>query len=93
MLDRFQPVINKPNKGEYDGACNRTTCQSEYNVIFYNHSTQKYYCPACAHKINEVNPEAHSMYGHELCTIVSPEENDAKNEAELNALESQTPEC
>ena len=54
------------NKGEFNGLCNRTACQ-EPPAIFYNFSTQLYYCGNCAKMINKVNPESYSIFGHELC--------------------------
>jgi len=55
-------------KGEKNGRCNRSSCLSPHNVIFYNYSTRKYYCPRCASLINEVNhADAIQMFGHELC--------------------------
>lgn len=38
-------------KGEYKGECNRTVCGTK-NAMFYNNSTEKYYCGSCAHAIN-----------------------------------------
>ncbi len=60
--------INKPDKGDFKGSCNRTACQKP-GAIFYNHSTRLYYCPDCADLINKMNPESHRMYGHDLCTL------------------------
>ena len=59
-----------PNpKGLRGGNCNRTACQKP-NAIYYNHSTRKYYCPACAMMLNEYSAkEAKEMFGHDLCTI------------------------
>jgi hypothetical protein len=73
----FYPPIEQTNepksKGEYRGFCNRTACQSPNNVIYFNHSTRAYYCPACAALINEANyADAMRMFGHELCTIKHP---------------------
>lgn len=55
-------------KGLYKGNCNRTACQQP-GAIYFNHSTEKYYCAACAELINQANPEAYKMYGHEVCTV------------------------
>lgn len=56
-------------KGVFNGLCNRTACQSR-RAVFYNWSTQKYYCPACAKLINDGNhADAIRLYGHELCTV------------------------
>lgn len=40
-------------KGERNGLCNRTACQTPDDVIFFNKGTDKYYCPECAFKINQ----------------------------------------
>ena len=57
-------------KGEYNGLCNRTACQSPNEVVYFNHSTEKYYCPSCAKKINEYNrADAMRLFGHDLCMI------------------------
>lgn len=58
-------------KGEYMGNCNRTDCQ-EPPAEYYNHSTRKFYCAECAAKINRMNPESHTMFGHDLCTYQEP---------------------
>ncbi len=56
-------------KGQKNGFCNRTACMTIHNVIFFNHSTRKYYCPKCASDINEMNHrDAMRIFGHELCT-------------------------
>jgi hypothetical protein len=63
--------VQHKEKGEKNGLCNRTACQSPHNVIFFNHSTRKYYCPACAHDLNDDpynHRDAMRLYGHELCT-------------------------
>lgn len=49
------PKPNHPLKGKKNGACNRSACQSEHHVVFYNQSTMAYYCAACAKKINDAN--------------------------------------
>lgn len=43
------------NKGKFNGTCNRTACGWERDVIFYNRSTQAYYCPRCAKAINDTD--------------------------------------
>lgn len=58
------------NKGMYLGSCNRSACLKP-SAIWFNHSTRKYYCVACAHWLNSDvfnRRDAHEMYGHELCT-------------------------
>jgi hypothetical protein len=58
-------------KGDKNGLCNRTDCQSPHNVVWFNHGTRKYYCTRCADWLN-TDPynhrDAHEMYGHDLCT-------------------------
>lgn len=55
-------------KGELGGECNRSACDKS-NAVFFNHSTEKYYCPKCARTINEYNKkDAMELYGHNLCT-------------------------
>ena len=39
-----------PAKGEKGGECNRTICRSE-NALWWNKSTRRYYCEACARRI------------------------------------------
>jgi hypothetical protein len=56
-------------KGEFNQQCNRTACSND-EAIFFNHSTKKYYCAACAKLINEANySDSMRLYGHELCTF------------------------
>lgn len=56
-------------KGEHNQECNRTVCKNE-NAQFYNHSTRKYYCAACAILINDANRnDAMRMFGHDICTL------------------------
>lgn len=43
---------DKPDKGWRGGSCNRTDCQQP-GATFYNTSTRRWYCPACARKIND----------------------------------------
>jgi hypothetical protein len=54
-------------KGLYNGNCNRTACQQP-GAIYFNHSTENYYCAACAAIINEGNPQFKQETGHDLCT-------------------------
>lgn len=55
-------------KGDYNAECNRTACSSR-RAVWYNHSTRRYYCTACARIINEANErDAQRLYGHSLCT-------------------------
>jgi len=59
-------------KGERNGLCNITSCQSPDNVVWLNHSNEKYYCFHCAQKLND-DPYNHAdalkLYGHQLCTL------------------------
>lgn len=63
---------NRADKGVHGGACNVTACQLPDSALWYNHSTQAYYCRACALAINEANPPGADSFmrglGHELCT-------------------------
>ena len=59
-------------KGQKHGLCNRTACQSPHNVIFFHHSNKAYYCPSCAHELNDdmFNArDAQRLYNHELLTL------------------------
>lgn len=61
-----------PDKGEYGKECYRAACDNKENVVYYNQSTQKFYCPHCANLINDANrADAMRIYGTELC-IVKP---------------------
>lgn len=66
---------NKPQKGQLLGECYRTACKNKV-AIYYNHSTKEHYCASCAHLINDYNPEAKQIYGHELCTLVKVSDED-----------------
>lgn len=60
-------------KGELYGLCNITSCQSDKNVVWFNHSTEKYYCADCAKRLNEDpynKKDALRLFGHNLCTHV-----------------------
>ena len=47
---------NKPDKGQFDGSCNRTACQrSIQGLNWFNTSTRAYYCGCCADLIDEWN--------------------------------------
>lgn len=62
-------------KGNYQEECNITACQKPNSAVFYNHSTQKYYCSECALRLNS-DPfnkrDAMEMFGHDLCTLELP---------------------
>lgn len=64
-------------KGEYNQECNITSCQKPNSAIWFNHGTQKYYCPSCANRLNndEFNKrDAMRLYGHNLCTLTVVEQ-------------------
>lgn len=56
-------------KGDYLQECYRTVCDKK-PAQYFNHSTEKYYCKACAMLINDANREdAKRLFGHDLCTL------------------------
>lgn len=60
------------NKGQYQGKCNITSCDTNMPATWFNHSTQLYYCPVCARRLNSDtynHRDAIELYGHSLCTI------------------------
>jgi hypothetical protein len=61
---------NRSDKGELGGACNVTACQLPNSARFFNHSTRRHYCRACAEAINIANrdDEFVKKLGHDLCT-------------------------
>ena len=66
-------------KGEKNGLCNRSACLSDGDVVWFNHSTEKYYCTGCALWLNS-DPfnrrDAMEMWGHDLCTREEPTSKD-----------------
>ena len=74
---RYQPDehdVTNPHTHDKGGLCNREACQSP-GAYWYNHSTRRYYCDACAHRLNtdEFNMrDAARLYGHDLCTYRGP---------------------
>lgn len=67
-LDWGNPTL-KPDKGLKGGSCNRTACQAP-GAVYFNHSTEKYYCRRCAEDLNIANRwDAMKMYGHDLCIL------------------------
>lgn len=61
-------------KGAFNGNCNRTACQQP-GAVWYNHSTEAYYCSKCAKLINDYNrADSMRLFGHELCTLVKSED-------------------
>ena len=69
---RYKPdrcICGKSGKGEKGGICNRTACENS-GAVYFNFSTEKYYCPSCAELLNDNNrEEAMNIYGHDLCLI------------------------
>lgn len=58
-------------KGDYNDECYRTACNVK-PATYYNHSTEKHYCPGCANLINQHNAaDAQRLFGHDLCTRVA----------------------
>lgn len=58
------------DKGVLGGRCNRSACLAP-GAHWYNHSTRKHYCQACARMLNHANrADALELYGHDLCTKV-----------------------
>lgn len=45
---------DKPNKGQENGACNRSACQCE-PAIWYNHGSLKWYCEECKIALDRAN--------------------------------------
>jgi hypothetical protein len=67
-------------KGDLNDECNRTVCHRS-PANWYNHSTRKHYCHECALIINRENErDAMRLYGHALCTIVEPKEEESQEE-------------
>jgi len=63
------------SKGELRGECARSVCHS-FPATWFNKSTRKYYCLACAVAINRTNyKDALELYGTELCVPASVLEN------------------
>ena len=65
---------NQPDKGQFNGCCNRQSCQQP-PARYYNRSTKLYYCAACAAMLNRANPDAGDVIrglqpGDPLCVYV-----------------------
>lgn len=64
-------INNVGSIGLLGGLCNRQACRTP-GADWFNHSTQKYYCCACAIEINRqdelTDSDGADLYGHELCT-------------------------
>lgn len=64
------------SKGELGGSCNRSGCLRPNSAFWYNHSTRKHYCRACAEWLNSDpfnKKDAMELWGHDLCTLVDGE--------------------
>ena len=65
------------DKGLYNGSCNRSDCQAPHSATWWNQSTQKYYCFACADLINEgVSIEELRKLGYSSAGLCVPEYDD-----------------
>lgn len=62
---------DRADKGQLGGSCNRQACQAP-GATWWNAGTRAYYCAACAHEINRANPDATTLYGHQLCLPEKP---------------------
>jgi hypothetical protein len=59
-------------KGVMGGLCNRTACQAP-GAVYFNRSTLRYYCEACAELLNRENAdEAQRLFGGPLCVFDPP---------------------
>lgn len=66
-LDADSKHVKK--KGHKNGLCNRSSCLSPDNVIWYNLGSYAYYCPDCANLINKSN---FNTEGYNLCEKTDP---------------------
>ncbi len=67
----IEEVIKYMFKGELNGICNVTACKTGMVATWYNHSTEKHYCPECAERLNtDPHNKTYAMreFGHNLCT-------------------------
>lgn len=55
---------DNPDKGSFNGSCNRKACQAP-KAVFYNEGTDFYYCRPCAEAINKANRDI----GRDICTL------------------------
>lgn len=64
-------------KGQLNGVCNMSSCNSGLPATWYNHGSMEHYCEKCAHRLN-IDPynarDAQRMFGHSLCTKVEQPE-------------------
>lgn len=66
-----------PDKGLYNGSCNRSDCQAPHSATWWNQSTRKYYCFACADLINEgVSPDELRRLNYSPVGLCVPEYDD-----------------
>ena len=63
---------DKPDKGEEDGSCNRSSCQDS-PAIWYNHGSLAWYCGGCRRAIEFDSFNLHNWrtnyqpsYGHPM---------------------------
>lgn len=61
--------VKPEDKGAKGKNCNRTACQ-QAGGVYQHRGNGKYYCPACAFRINDANiKECRELFGHDdLCT-------------------------
>jgi len=64
-----EALRTKPDKGQYQGSCNREACQAP-GANYFNLSTRRYYCGRCARDINSFSVRADKMI---LCHAVADE--------------------
>lgn len=50
---RTSDTYTAEDKGVYRGSCNRSCCQAPRSALYYNQSTQAFYCFKCSALINE----------------------------------------
>jgi hypothetical protein len=64
--------MNTPNKGKFDGNCNRTACQKPIKGNnWWNSSTRAYYCEHCANGYQMINHWSRKDDGIVICTKVT----------------------
>ena len=71
-------MVDENLKGVKGGNCNITGCQKP-GATWYNHGSYAWYCPKCAHWLN-TDPynkrDAMRLFGHDLCTLGNPNEDE-----------------
>lgn len=60
----------KPDKGLFNGSCNRRACQVP-GATYWNSSTRAHYCKTCAYMINRANPDVPGYPRVKLCQDVA----------------------